>query len=548
MRRFLDLPLLLTISLIFIASKPIPGYSQDAPLPASYRIKYRSIDRVYLEGGKADGLMLGDRVGLYLGDSLVVILEVAYASDHSASCRIINGEAELKTGQLLSVVSRVERPEPAPIDSSGAGTATATNVAQTTSTSRAKRDNKETRVYGSAALQWMTQHDQLGGGLDFSQTTMRLNLRASNLWSQPMTLVIRTRGQYDDRTRSFSSGAPHSEWDNRIYELSLSYGGNDNATTFQLGRILPRHLTRVGYVDGAAVDLHAGAGWHIGLSGGVKPRWQYSSDEVTLQKYGGYVGYENQRRGNVQFDQYVAFAGEYHGGDISRELLNLQGSVKVGNSLWFNNQFEVDINRGWRKEKSGKSLELSSVYLNARWRISRQVSLGSSYDTRRNYWTYIQQSIADSLFDDQLRRGARADLNLSLPFQFNLNSQVGYRKAADETDPTISLVFYASKSGIPTSQTRLSVRYSKFNGPTNDGYNYSVRLAQRFGEKLTLEAANGLYRYDLSLNNDSRTNRWWEGVFRVEALRNWYADLLYQHNSGDDNRGYMLRAEVGRRF
>ncbi len=112
MRRLLDLLLLFTISLIFIASSPIPGYSQDAPLPTSYRIKYRSIDRVYLEGGKADGLMQGDRVGLSLGDSLVVMLEVAYASDHSASCKIISGEAELKTGQLLAVISRVERLEP----------------------------------------------------------------------------------------------------------------------------------------------------------------------------------------------------------------------------------------------------------------------------------------------------------------------------------------------------------------------------------------------------------------------------------------------------
>lgn len=523
-------------------------YSQATPLPTEYRVKYRSIDRVYLEGGKADGLVQGDRVGLYLGDSLVVLLEVAYASDHSASCKIISGEAELKTGQILVVVSRVERVETAPADSDATSTATIPSTAPLTTTTRTKRDNKATRVYGSAALQWMKQHDESGGGLDFSQSTMRLNLRANNLWSQPMTLVIRTRGQYDDRSRSYSSGASNSEWDNRIYELSLSYGGVDNTTSFQVGRILPRHLTRVGYVDGAAIDRHVGSGWHIGLSGGVKPRWQYSSDEITLQKYGGYVGYEIRSNNATQFEQYAAFAGEYHGSSISRELLHLQGSLKVGRGLWFSNQFEVDLNRGWRKERSGAGLEVSSVYLSARWRISKQVTVGSSYDTRRNYWTYVQQSIADSLFDDQLRRGARVDLYLNLPFQLNFNSQIGYRKAADDPDPTVSLVFYASKSGIPTSQTRISARYSKFNGPTNDGYNYSIRVAQRFGEVLTLEAANGLYRYDLSLNGDSRSNKWWEGVLRLEAIRNWYADLLFQQNSGDDTDGYTFRAEIGRRF
>ncbi len=523
-------------------------FSQEMQHPASYRIKYRSIDRVYLEGGKADGLMQGDRLGLYLGDSLVVTLEVAYASDHSASCRIVNGSAELKTGQLLTVISRIGRVEPAPQDTVDSETANAGSSNPAAKTPRARRDNKSTRLNGSVALQWMKQHDKSGGGLDFSQSTMRFNLRASNLWALPMTLVVRTRGQYDDRSRKYSSGASNSEWDNRIYELSLSYGGSDNATTFQMGRILPRHLTRVGYVDGAAIDRHVGSGWHVGLSGGIKPRWQYTSDDMTLQKYGGYVGYESINHGNTHFEQYAAFAGEYHGSSISRELINLQGSLKVGSGLWFSNQFEIDFNRGWRKERTSASFDLSSVYLNARWRINKQVTVGSSYDTRRNYWTYIQQSLADSLFDDQLRRGARADLYLNLPFHFDLNSQIGYRKAADEADPTISLVFYASKSGIPTSQTRISARYSKFDGPTNDGYNYNVRVTQRFGDKLSAEVANGLYRYNLVLSNDSRRNRWWEGVLRIEAIRNWYADLLYQRNSGDDTDGYTFRAEIGRRF
>jgi hypothetical protein len=549
-KRLSLLPLLTIVSCFAMLSAPKIGYSQELPLPTVYKIKYRSVDRVYLEGGKADGLMPGDRVGMFLGDSLAVILEVAYASDHSASCKIISGQGELKSGQMLAVISRVERVAslPALTDTARSDTAHTAVVELSRPVTANKRTGKGSHVYGLAAFQWMTQHDQMGGGLDFSQLTMRLNLRASNLWSQPVTLVIRSRGQHDDRARSYSSGLSNSEWDNRIYEFSLSYGGGDNATSFQVGRILPHHLTRVGYVDGAAVDRHLGAGWHLGLSGGAKPRWQYSSNEVSLQKYGGYIGYENRARKDIQFEQYAVVAGEYHGGEISRELVDLEGSLNLGSSLWFNNQFEIDINRGWRKEKSGRSFDLSSVYLSARWRLSKRVSLGSSYDTRRNYWTYTQQSIADSLFDDQLRRGARADFNLNLPHQFNLNSQIGYRKAADEPDPTVSLVLYASKAGIPTTQTRASVRYSKFNGPSIDGYNYSIRLAQRFGDKLSLEAADGLYRYDLTSNNDSRSNHWWEGVLRLEAIRGWYTDLLYQYNSGDDTRGYTFRAEIGKRF
>ncbi len=534
-------------ALALIGVMSVPSRAQDSTLPTQYRIKYRSVDRIYLEGGKADGLLPGDRLGIQSGDGFSVILEVAYASDHSASCKIVGGDTELKAGQFVSVISRVERASA--VVAADTLTSDSTAVPATASRKQPNRNSANaSRIYGSAALQWMTQHDRTNGDADFSQSTMRLNLRATNLWSQPLTMVIRTRGQYEDRTRASSSVAPNNDWDNRIYEFSLAFGSADKATTFQVGRILPRHLTRVGYVDGAAIDFAIQSNWHLGASGGLKPRWQYSSEDISLQKYGAYFGYENHISGRVRFDQYLAFAGEYHGSEISRELLDIQGSLQLKNGIWFNNQFELDINRGWRRDKSGSGIEMSSIYLSARWRLNKSVTFGSTYDTRRNYWTYTQQSIADSLFDDQLRRGARADMYLNLPYQLSFNTQVGYRKAASDSDPTISYVFYASKAGLPSRQSRITVRYSNFNGPTNDGYNYSVRLAQRFGESFSLEAARGLYRYDLASTNDSRSNSWWEGVARLEAIRNWFFDALYQYQSGADLNGYTLRLEIGRRL
>lgn len=539
---------LLLLVLVLLAAATDRIYAQDSTLASQYRIKYRSVDRIYLEGGKADGLWPGDRLGIPSGEGYSVILEVSYASDHSASCKIVGGDTDFQAGQFVTVITRVVRPSvTSTADSTAAPVVSQPNIAPQSASTRRNSANTS-RTYGSAALQWMNQHDRTGSGANFSQSTLRLNLRATNLWSQPFTFVVRTRGQYEDRNRANSSGAPNNDWDNRIYEFSLAYGSPISPVTLQVGRILPRHLTRVGYVDGAAVDFALHSYWHVGATGGLKPRWQYSSEDVSLQKYGAYFGYENHSREQIRFDQYLAFAGEYHGGDISRELLDIQGSLQLQNGIWFNNQFEIDINRGWRRDKSDAGFEISSVYLSARWRLSKQVTFGSTYDTRKNYWTYTQQSIADSLFDDQLRRGARADLYLNLPHQFNFNSQVGYRKAANDADPTISYVFYASKAGLPAHQSRITLRYSNFNGPTNDGYNYSLRFAQRFGEILSLEAARGLYRYELAGNNDSRSNSWWEGVARLEAIRSWYFDALYQNESGADLNGYTLRLEIGRRF
>lgn len=535
------------IAIVLILIGLISACAWGASESAAFTVKYRSIDRVYLDAGKEQGLYPGTVLGLYAADSLIAKLEVVYASGSSASCQILLGDQHLDRDVVLEVVSWGSDPTAAANQSESADSISNKSVNIATEPKRREEDHVSGQLDGSVSLQWYNWQDRTGAGLDFSQATMRLNLRARQINGGDWSLRVRSRGQYDQRSRDYSTGAPSDEFVNRIYEASATYGNEDSRWQVQFGRILPRRLTRVGYLDGATADLRLGDSWHTGILAGAKPRWQFQEKQMSLQKYGSYLGFEIDRD-QLRAEQYLALVGEYHGGTISRELLHLHGNLRQGSKWGLYHQLEFDINRGWRQEKSGRSVALSSIYLNARHRFSRRVALSVSYDSRQNYWTYEQQTVADSLFDDELRRGLRTRLSLRLPARIVLNSELGYRKGSDESEATKSYSLYLSKSSLVLRGLNLSARLSAFTGPNSSGNTYTLRLNHQLNNRVMLGAGYGAYMYKTNLQAVQRRNDWWEGEVRIELPLRTFVYGRYQAQSGDDIVGNTLDLEIGKRF
>jgi len=513
-----------------------------------FRVKYRSIDRIYLDGGKAQGLYEGTILTLDGADSNAVQFEVVYASDNSASCQMISGNADVKQGDWLTVLRWGTAPEVKAQDSVVTDAAAATINAERQAEAKGSTANTGNRTSGSLSLQWYSWQDHTGTNLDFGQTTGRFSLRAQELWGRPLYLRVRSRGQYDQRNRAYSTGAPDNQLVNRLYELSLRYGSDDSPVQLQVGRLLPRQLSRVGYIDGAALDIRQGSGWHSGVMAGAKPRWQFQEEEMSIEKYGLYTGYEHGSFRETYFEEYLAFVGEYHGSYINREFFNIRGRLQSNKGWALSHQIDLDLNRGWRFDKTNSRINLSNVYLSARYRLSSRVTVGGTYDSRQNYWTYEQQTTADSLFDSELRKGFRGNVNLHLPFYFNLNTQLGYRDNGGGNAGTVSYSSYLSKSNIITRQSRLSFRYSGFNGPVNDGYSYALRASQDLSRGVSLGGGYGTYAYKTQSLSQERISRWWESELRLALPYSFFANGHYQRSYGDDLDGHTIQLELGKRF
>ncbi len=517
------------------------------PTTRDFVVKYLSIDYVYLDGGKADGLRKGDRFMITRGDSLIAVLEIRYLSNTSASCFAVENNGQIFPHDTALLSSRGPEPEtiesPSPPDST-------TNAPLNTAT--APSDNiamrRTTRSSGTFSVQLYSWMDNSEYASDYLQTTLRLNLRARQIGGKALNFSVRTRGEYDNRSRSGSAAVAEEDWTNRIHELSLSYDDENAPFSFQLGRILPHRLSGAGYLDGALVDRRFSRSLRMGVFGGLRPRWQYREEASSLQKYGSYIAVVSGVRTGTYLEQTAAVSGEYHGSTVSRELLYFQGQLSVASRWSLSHILEIDYNRSWRREREASTLTISNLYLNARYRPNRVASFGISYDNRRNYWSYETLSVADSLFDDQLRSGLRGQVNLRLPGAIALFANYGYRKRSDETASTKSYSLSLSKTGLGIKGAGVNLRYAAFNGPGSNGANYGIRITQYIRGSNSVEVGYTQYRYTTAANDDTRRNKTLEAMTYISIKRHLFLIGSWQWERGDDTHGTGIRGEIGYRL
>ena len=498
---------------------------------------------VYLQGGRLDGLAVGDRFVIKKNDSTIVELELVYLSDRSASCKIISAAGAIVTGLKAKLVTSHpgrDTTTVAPIDTLPVVVVEKKPPSSQTIAPRAKPD-----VSGSISLTYDSWIDKANERLDFSQSTVRLNLRARKIAGKELTFSVRSRGRYDHRSRALSYGVPQKVWANRIYELSLSYDDRKAPISFSAGRIPVRRIGSAGYIDGMMVEYHLYGPVRTGIYAGAQPNWQYSEGGLSIQKYGFFLNYS---RGNYQsalFEMTLAGAGEYHQATTSRELIYSQTNFSLGNRWSISQSSEIDVNRGWRRNRTSRVISLSSAYVDTRYRFSNRLSAGLSYDNRRNYWTYDQKSLADSLFDDHLSKGIRSRLDIRLPGNFQTGLSVGYRTRGGDPKPTYSYSANVNKSGLVSAHSSLNLQYSGFTGPQQKGSNFSVRIGEYFRQRDYVSLGYGYYRYSSMAGTAARLNHWIESTIWVDVFRNIFLNAMYQYNVGADLSGHRLQLEFG---
>ncbi len=534
---------------ILVSFAATRGDSTRAVVDPSLRdfvVKYLSAESVYLDGGRLDGLRKGDRLMITRGDSVVAVLEIRYVSNTSASCAVVESAGRVFPNDVAILSQR--GPEVAgqsfiaPGDSAGAVPEPAAD-----SQTVARQQRPPARYNGAVSIQFYSWADRDERRIDFSQSTLRINFRARQIGGYPLSLSVRTRGEYDLRNRSYAAAVPKDDWENRIHELSLSFDSPSSPLNFQIGRILPRKLSGAGYIDGFSLRRNVSSKTSLGVFAGLRPRWQYQDNAVSLQKYGLFFSLSRGENRSSSIEQSISLTGEYHGSTPSREYLYLQGSMNLRQRWTTTHIFELDLNRGWRKDREGSGFTLTSVYLNSRYRFNRVVSAGVTFDNRRSVWSYESLTTADSLFDSQLRTGWRGQINLRLPLGVSLYTNVGYRKRSGDASPTTSYSGSFTKSGLVAAGSSLSLRYAAFDGPNSRGSNYGARISQTLWGSSSVDIGFAEYRYRLN-GGDARTNRTIDGVTYLNLSRHFFWIGSLQFDRGDDVRGVGIRLESGYRI
>ncbi len=505
-----------------------------------FTIKYISNENIYIDGGSIDGLAVGDTIIVMRKNTRIAVMTINYTADHSAACTIVSQSMQVQPGDLARplVLRQQEKFE------------TVSSPLKTRKTIlRQKTQTKQNdmKIRGSVSLQWYHFEDMSEGNFSFDQPGGRLNLRMKNVFTKNLNFRIKTKSRYNKRMTHLSGTTARNEWRNRIYTVSLSFDDDNAAINYKLGRIISNKFSGIGYIDGALIQHNTTENLRYGVFAGTQPQWQYADFQTSIQKYGAYINYLQGQYGGKRFESTLAAAGEYHGAEVSREFVYLQNSFS---SQQFNlySSAELDVNRDWRKDKSGENISLTNLYLNFSYAITRSITTGLSFDDRKNYYTYEIRSVADSLFDDAMRYGARWNLNLRLPGNYRVYANAGIRARETDTENTYSGALGVSKNNITDHNLYVNFYGSGFQNYFSTGFNASLRMGKYFRAGHNVNMSYGNYSYVLSTTNTTRSNHWLRLNGNLQIFRHIYLDENYEYIWGSDSPGHRIYIEMGYRF
>ncbi len=510
------------------------------------RISYFSSENVFVDGGKTAGLSVGNRLVVKKGDKNIAVLEVVFVAEHSASCKILKKLEAFAVGSVAETFVKVAKKEPENLVKK-LPDSLVTRPDYKAPRRQRERRRKRTRISGSISAQYYGLKDNTTAGLDFGQPSLRANIRGRQLWGRDYAFRIRTRTRYNSRSRDYNSDVLKSEWRNRLYEMSFSYENREKPFNFRAGRIISSQISGIGYVDGLQLTANLTPGFQVGAFGGTQPDIRNSGFSGQVTKYGGFINMIRGSNSLRRFETTVSAAGEYNAGTVSREFLMLRNTIMLGNFRIYQS-LEGDLNRQWRREKSGESFSVSNLYISGNYQMGKRGSIGVTFDNRKNYWTYEVRSVADSLFDDALRTGLRSNLSLRLPWQVRFTANGGFRKRDGEAQPTWSWFGSLGKTNFLNRGLGLYVSGSGFSNVSTNGLNSSLELSQGFRSASRFSLAYGLYRYRFDLQALTQDNHWVRSSLYLAGLRRLFLSGEFQYDWGGDIRGFRFFSEIGVRL
>ena len=209
---------------------------------------------------------------------------------------------------------------------------------------------------------------------------------------------------------------------------------------------------------------------------------------------------------------------------------------------------DIDFNRSWRKEKTGRTLSLTNLYLSSYYRFGSALRVSISYNNLGNVWTFETKSVVDSIFDNHLRQGGHAQFDITLPLGFSTSTSFGYNKRAGDPLATQSYSIYMNKYGLLSRGMTAIMQLAAFAGPFENGYNYSIRVNENPWGGGMIGLAYGVYLYKVAGTDAPRNNRWLEMSAQTNIGIHNYLSGLVQFGNGDDINGIRIQAELGYRF
>jgi hypothetical protein len=539
-------------------------YPAQDSIPKAYAVKYVSTDAVYLEGGNAAGLMVGQKLVIKkkgAANTVIAQVEIETIAASSAVARILSKEAEITSGDSAYLSEA---------DLEKLKSAETHRYPQVISFTEANPLDEEVRenipkppsmeinrIRGRVGFDFGYLQQQ--GSRATTMTGVTLRIDASRIGGSYWNMQGYYRG-YRHSSGGRSSSPTLVDLVNRTYHLSLDYENPNSHWVAGAGRLLVPWASSLDTLDG----FYLGRRFEkvtAGIFGGTTPdptSWNYNPNR---QMAGAFVNYEHGSFDSLRFTSTSGFAltrvnwnperqfGFFQNGLFYKRYLSIYSDMQFdllndpANALNSPSSPATSANQS----ASEHGLKLSRSYLTVRFQPLKQLSFDLSENYFRNIPTFDERLLSTGLLDKYLFQGLSGGFRLELPYKFGIYSTVGRSTRSGDEKPSWDYLVGLAIGKIANTGVRADLRYSRFNSSFGDGTYQSLTLSRELNESLQFDVQIGQQDASSVFTNQNRS-RFLNGNLNWFFGKRYYLGMGMALYRGNAENYRQLFVTVGYRF
>jgi hypothetical protein len=500
--------------------------AQDTAAVRTAHVTYLAGASIYIDAGRADGLVEAQEIELVRGDSVAGTLKVVFLSSRQASCEVVHGATDVVVGETVRF-----HPQAAPAP---------TPLAEAVRS--APRRTSGQGLHGRVGARYLLSHDlETGGGT--SQPSIDLRLDGNRLGGTPVGIVADVRARRTAVTKADGSSAVDGRA--RVYQAALLWNARGTGFQGSAGRHYLQAVSSVSLLDGAVAG-YSTARLSAGAFGGFEPSPADLGFTTDVLDAGAYLQWRSSAQSVSRWSVSTGAVGSYANGTTNREFAFLQFGL---NSRVFSMHAiqEVDYYRPWKVDLGENPVSPTSTYLSASIRASRAISFYGAYDNRRSVRLYRDVINPATQFDDAFRQGAWGGIGLTVPhlrlggeFRYSDGASVGQATAYTGTIGT---------DGLTSMRLSLSGRATFYQNPSLDGRLFTAMAGFDPAEPLHLSLSGGLRDETSTLvSSGSQQYFWYQADLDLQVARMWFWSLSGVQEEGPGGVVRQLFSSLSWRF
>ena len=493
----------------------------------SAKVTYIAGRSIYVDAGAEDGVTEATRFQVERDGAVIATLAVEFLSARRASCKVVGtGDVQIGDTVRFAPVEPVEE------------------VAAPAAPRKPSRSRYRGRsVRGRVGVQFLSVSNNGIGESDFSQPAFSFRMRGYDLGSTGIGANVDIRAR--QTSRSLSDGTTDNDSRTRIYRLAADWQASGSPLRVTAGRQVETAAAGISIFDGISASW-SWERWAVGVLSGSQPDPVDFGMSGDVKEHGVYVQYQKRGVARKRLSFTSGLIGSYEQSEISREYLYFQ-------TLWSTRKItlylteEVDINRGWKKEIGESSLDSTSTFISARYRMSDRLDFQAGFDNRRNIRLYRDRTTPETEFDDDYRTGFWGGAG----YRFMDNYRVGlrYRSSGGGTRGTSdNLTGTFGVYGLTDWNVASSFRVTQYSNDVLDGELLSVSGGLDLTSMIRVELSGGLRDETDVFSRASKSQTWYGLDLDFRLGQRWYMNLSWVTESGDLEEISQIYASLAYRF